>query len=65
MALMHPAGDSYNHRPSNLQKLHATMDFIFSINQLYEDEEELNRWIWKSLVLFQGVLREMLLGPVV
>ena len=26
MASMHPAGDSYNHRPSDLQKLYATMD---------------------------------------
>ena len=25
MASMYPAGDSYNHRPSDLQKLHATM----------------------------------------
>ena len=24
MASMHPAGDSYNHRPSDLQKLYAT-----------------------------------------
>jgi len=26
MASMHLAGDSYNHRPSDLQKLYATID---------------------------------------
>ena len=31
MASIHPAGDSYNHRPSDLQKLHATLPgFSFS-----------------------------------
>ena len=30
MASMHPAGDLYNHRPSNLQMLYATMDVATS-----------------------------------
>lgn len=36
--------------------------FLSSQSIIYEDEEELNSWIWKSLVVFQCILRKNATG---